>query len=145
MSPYFVGMILFSGVGLLLVALGIPLMLGRVRPNGVYGLRTRETLADTRVWTRANVLLGRFHVTLGVGQLILAWGLPWLLNGSPMGYFLVCLAWLLGGVLLSCVSTALFAKKMALSLEPQTEPASELERSVAPDRGSKESSGGSVP
>ena len=36
----------------------IPLVLGIVPPNGAYGFRTRQTLADPELWFRANRFAG---------------------------------------------------------------------------------------
>ena len=36
----------------------IPLMLGIVPPNGAYGFRTRQTLANPELWFRANRFAG---------------------------------------------------------------------------------------
>jgi hypothetical protein len=44
------GAIIFGSVGLLFIALGVPLMLRRVKPNVWYGLRSRDTLTDERLW-----------------------------------------------------------------------------------------------
>lgn len=49
----------FVGVGLLLVALGTPLVRRRIRPNWVYGVRVPATLADEWVWYEANAKSGK--------------------------------------------------------------------------------------
>jgi hypothetical protein len=36
----------------------VPLMFGMVPPNGVYGFRTRQTLASPELWFRANRFAG---------------------------------------------------------------------------------------
>jgi uncharacterized membrane protein len=56
---------LFVVVGGLFIALAIPLILRKVPPNSLYGLRIPETLEDDRVWFEANARLGR--ETLGSG------------------------------------------------------------------------------
>lgn len=43
--------------GIIAVA-SIPLILGVVPPNGVYGFRTRQTLARPELWLRANRFAG---------------------------------------------------------------------------------------
>lgn len=67
---------LFAGVGLLFCCLAIPLMLRRVPPNGLYGLRVRATFADPGVWYEANARFGRDFFILGLGQIALALALP---------------------------------------------------------------------
>ena len=38
--------VIFAGLGLLMVILAIPIILGKVPPNSVYGFRTNQTLPD---------------------------------------------------------------------------------------------------
>lgn len=49
----------FTAVGVLFICLGIPLFLGRVRPNWWYGCRTKKTLSDVKVWYAVNRVTGR--------------------------------------------------------------------------------------
>jgi len=42
------------GLALLFVVLGVPLMLGKVKRNGIYGARFPATMADDRVWDVVN-------------------------------------------------------------------------------------------
>ena len=58
--------LLFAAAGLLFVALGVPLRLGRVRPNFWYGCRTHQTLSDERVWYAVNRVTGRDMIVGGV-------------------------------------------------------------------------------
>src|SRR5690348_16633966 len=47
-------LLLFAGVAVLMMALAVPLMGGRVKPNSLYGLRTERTLRDEDAWYRGN-------------------------------------------------------------------------------------------
>ena len=53
------------GLALLLVVLGVPLMLGKVKRNGIYGARFPATLADDRVWDLVNRKSGVLFVVGG--------------------------------------------------------------------------------
>ena len=57
---------LLAGVGLLFVALAVPLILRRVPPNALYGLRVRATFADDDVWYEANVRSARGLLVIGI-------------------------------------------------------------------------------
>jgi uncharacterized membrane protein len=46
--------LVFLLLGGLFIALAIPLIRGKVRPNRLYGVRTPRTLGDERVWYEAN-------------------------------------------------------------------------------------------
>jgi len=49
---------LFIFQGLLFIILGIPLWLGKIAPNGIYGFRTGKTLSDPRIWYAVNRVCG---------------------------------------------------------------------------------------
>ena len=48
----------FCGVGLLFIALSIPLIQGRVPPNSLYGFRTAKSLSDPKIWYAINRISG---------------------------------------------------------------------------------------
>jgi uncharacterized membrane protein len=48
----------FVGLGLLLIGLAVPLILGKVGPNTVYGFRTEKTLSSPEIWRAANHAAG---------------------------------------------------------------------------------------
>ena len=51
--------LLFTGVGLLFIALSIPLIQERVPPNSTYGFRTAKSLSDPKIWYAINHISGR--------------------------------------------------------------------------------------
>ncbi|MCX6086320.1 MAG: SdpI family protein [Caldiserica bacterium] len=53
------------GLAVLFLALGVPLMLGKVKRNGVYGARFPATMADDRVWDVVNRECGVLFVAGG--------------------------------------------------------------------------------
>ncbi|RMG79529.1 MAG: SdpI family protein, partial [Chloroflexi bacterium] len=53
-------------LGMLLIALAVPLIRRRIPPNHWYGLRVPATFADERVWYEANARAGKELLTLGV-------------------------------------------------------------------------------
>ena len=55
----------YIGAGIVIILLGIPLMTGRVKPNGMYGFRTAKTFASEPIWYAANRYLGREMVKAG--------------------------------------------------------------------------------
>ncbi|MBT3220021.1 MAG: SdpI family protein [Proteobacteria bacterium] len=62
------------GIGLLLIALGIPMWKEMVPQNRIYGFKTPLTLSNKEVWYKANAIGGR-DITIGGLFLVLA-GLP---------------------------------------------------------------------
>jgi uncharacterized membrane protein len=53
------------GLAMLFVVLGIPLMLGKVKRNNLYGARFTATLADDHVWDVVNRKCGLLFVVIG--------------------------------------------------------------------------------
>src|SRR6185295_1136849 len=56
----------FCGVGLLFIALSIPLIQERVPPNSFYGFRTAKSLSDPKIWYAINRLSGIDLLLAGV-------------------------------------------------------------------------------
>ena len=59
-------------VGVVLVAVSIPLILRRIPPNRWYGLRVPATFADEYVWYEANAKSGRDLLIFGLIPILLA-------------------------------------------------------------------------
>jgi uncharacterized membrane protein len=55
-----------SITSLILMAIAIPLLLQKVKPNRWYGIRTARTRNDDELWYRANRLYGMAMLTAGV-------------------------------------------------------------------------------
>ena len=58
--------LIFTAAGVIFVCLGVPLFLGRVRPNWWYGCRTEKTLSDEKVWYAVNRVTGRDIIAGGI-------------------------------------------------------------------------------
>jgi uncharacterized membrane protein len=78
MQSFFFTLASLAIAALLFVGMGIPLMRRKVRPNGIYGLRTRATCADEVVWYEANARAGKDFVSLGILVLCLVAAAPFL-------------------------------------------------------------------
>lgn len=74
--------LIFSAAGVVFIALGIPLLRGRVRPNSWYGCRTEKTLSDEKVWYAVNRVTGRDLAAGGIA--LIAGSLALLLFGRGM-------------------------------------------------------------
>lgn len=51
-------MLFYMGAGILLAALSIPLILGKIPPNGWYGFRVRKTMDHPEIWYPTNRFAG---------------------------------------------------------------------------------------
>ena len=74
--------LIFTAAGVVFIALGIPLLRGRVRPNSWYGCRTEKTLSDEKVWYAVNRATGRDLI--GAGIAVVASALAVLTLGDDM-------------------------------------------------------------
>src|SRR5258708_16607128 len=99
--PWFVVAICQSP-GVLLIALGMPLLLRRVPPNPTYGVRMPGAYASDIIWYDINARGGRDFVAIGVGYLVLfnlglVFGRSWSINSlgprpPPFLFVTRCLA-----------------------------------------------------
>lgn len=93
------GAIVFLLTGAVFVATGLPLLLGRVRPNLWYGCRTERTLSDEALWYRANRTLGRGLVLVGALGSLFATAIYFLFSGTASDAWVIALlVWFVGGV-----------------------------------------------
>jgi uncharacterized membrane protein len=56
--------------------MAIPMALGKVRPNGLYGFRTEKTMGNPVIWYKANAFAGKALLLSGIFMTILAASLP---------------------------------------------------------------------
>lgn len=61
--------LLFAAVGLLYIALGIPLFRGQVKPNAWYECRTTKTMSNEKIWYAVNRVTGRDMIAAGIAVL----------------------------------------------------------------------------
>jgi protein-S-isoprenylcysteine O-methyltransferase Ste14 len=64
--------LVFIGIGIVSIAVGLPMADRRIKPNHWYGVRIRETFADERIWYEVNAQAGRDLVLLGVLAVVAA-------------------------------------------------------------------------
>jgi uncharacterized membrane protein len=53
-------------VSVLMIVTSIPMILGKVPPNPIYGFRTRKTLSDPEIWYDVNAYAGKLTFIWGV-------------------------------------------------------------------------------
>lgn len=113
---------LFLGCGLLTMAIARPLILRRVPPNRIYGVRFSATYADEWVWYEANEASGRDLTKWGAAQvaaailpLVVLRPASWTM-GEPdravVVYLVINMAAMLGGLLVASVIGVMRAKRL---------------------------------
>lgn len=65
-------MFLFTGV--LLMVLSIPMILGKIPPNGLYGFRVKKTMENPDIWYPVNAYSGKWLLAVGLIEALAAVG-----------------------------------------------------------------------
>ena len=60
-------MVMYVVSGLLLCGLAMPLMAGKIGPNGLYGFRVKATMENPQLWYAVNKYAGRRLLAAGIG------------------------------------------------------------------------------
>jgi uncharacterized membrane protein len=94
--------LVFVATGVVMIAVSVPLIRRRVKPNPWYGVRVKATFADEWVWYEANAASGRDVAAVGVLVVVLALALP-LAELSEDAYALTLCAVAVVGALVAAV------------------------------------------
>ena len=85
-------LLLYLAIGLLLIAISIPLIKGKVRPNAFYGFRMPQTLNNPEVWYPVNAHAGKRMAVSGMITLLAAVGFYFVPGIDVDTYAWACLA-----------------------------------------------------
>ena len=64
--------LLFLLSGLLLAAISIPMIMGKIPPNGLYGFRVKKTMENPEIWYPVNAYSGKWLLAAGLVQALAA-------------------------------------------------------------------------
>ena len=84
-------------VPLLILLLSIPMILGKVPPNGAYGFRTAKTLSSPDVWYPANRAAGWFMLAAVAVSICFNLALWWTYPEWPLER---TVSWMTGGTMI---------------------------------------------
>jgi SdpI/YfhL protein family len=103
-------LILFTSAGVLLAAISVPLILGKIRPNPLYGFRVKKTLEDPGVWYPVNAYAAKRLLVAGLAIGVSA-GLLFLVPGIDLlVYVLSCAGIGLGALLVAVIQSFLYLR-----------------------------------
>jgi hypothetical protein len=85
-----VGMFVVSG--LLLSVISIPMILKKIKPNGLYGFRVKKTMENPDIWYAVNSYSGKWLLGTGLVIVAAATGLSFVPNLTIDTYALSVLA-----------------------------------------------------
>jgi hypothetical protein len=83
---------MYIGTGLLLCILSIPMILKKVKPNGLYGFRVKKTLENPDIWYAVNCYSGKWLLATGLITIISTIVLAYVPDLSIDAYALAVLA-----------------------------------------------------
>lgn len=84
-------LILYCLGGLFLSAVSLPLLAGKIKPNGLYGFRVSQTLENPQLWYAVNRHFARRLLVVGLLEAAAAAGLYFWPGISLDAYALACL------------------------------------------------------
>ena len=111
-------LILFTSSGLLLAAISVPLILGKIGPNPWYGFRVKKTLQDRAVWYPVNAYAAKRLLVVGLGISINAAVLFFIPEIHLMGYALSCAGIGLGGLLVTVIQSFVYLRSFPSNAKP---------------------------
>lgn len=79
---------LICGSGLLILLLSIPMILRRVPPNSLYGVRTKASFSSDSDWYRINAIGGRYLAVSGTA-IFLVGGIGFFIPSSAQNSYLI--------------------------------------------------------
>ena len=98
---------LLSMACLLLAVVSIPMILGKVPPNSIYGFRTKRTLSSPDIWYPANTFSGWALLLAAVFSLATLWFLPVAILAHPW----IPLAAILVPLCVSAIASFLYLRR----------------------------------
>ncbi len=107
------GLITVLGCDAVLAILAIPLALGKVPRNVVYGFRTRTTLSSDRVWFETNAYFGRGLLAASLVSALLIAALYGLGNGLGKAFLPASVGALVGPLLAATVAAFRHSRRIA--------------------------------
>jgi hypothetical protein len=66
---------LFLGSGALIMALSVPMILGKIPPNGLYGFRVKKTMENPGFWYPVNAYSGKWLMAISLVMILASTGL----------------------------------------------------------------------
>ena len=63
---------LFGASGVLLAGIALPLIFGKIPPNGLYGFRVKKTMEHPEIWYPVNAYAGKWLLAAGLGISLVA-------------------------------------------------------------------------
>jgi hypothetical protein len=87
-------MVMFLFSGLILAGLSIPMILGKIPPNGLYGFRVKKTMENPDIWYKTNTYSGKWLLAGGLLLALVSVGFTFIPGLALDGYsYAVLVVW----------------------------------------------------
>lgn len=117
MAPTTILLILFLAGGGVLIGISIPLVRRRIGPNPWYGFRVRPTLEDPEVWYPANAYSGRWLLSAGVAEIVVATALYFVPDLEIAVYAAIVGGVTVAGIVIGFVQSLRFVRRLTKERE----------------------------
>lgn len=107
-------MIMYVVSGLVLSGLALPLMAGKIAPNGMYGFRVKATLENPQVWYAVNKYAGLRLLVAGILTILSAVGFYFIPGLSLDTYALACLGVFAIVLIFGLVQSVIYLRSLKL-------------------------------
>jgi uncharacterized membrane protein len=108
---------LYAVSGLLLAGLSVPLILGKIPPNGLYGFRIPATMENSQLWYMVNTYSGKRLLVVGLGSAVGSIFLYYTVNSSVDAYALSCLGLFMALLLWAIITSFLYLRSAQQELK----------------------------
>jgi hypothetical protein len=98
--------------GLVLAGLSVPLILGKIPPNGLYGFRIPSTQQNPELWYKVNAYSGRRLLLVGLGTSVGSILLYYTVDSSVDAYALSCLGLFLALFMWAIITSFLYLRSV---------------------------------
>jgi hypothetical protein len=105
--------VMYLALGIFMAALAVPLIMGRVKPNGYYGFRIPVTMNNPDIWYPANSFAGRILLWVAVVFTLASIVLAFVPGISVDGYALACVGVLFVGLAFLLVRSLAYINRLA--------------------------------
>ncbi len=105
-------MLMNTFTGLLLAALSIPLILGKIGPNPWYGFRVKKTLNNPAVWYPANAYAAKRLLLVGLVSSLFAFLFYFVPNIDLNTYAIGCAVVTVGGLIVAVIQSILHLRTL---------------------------------
>jgi hypothetical protein len=105
-------LVMFLISGVILVALSIPMIMGKVAPNDIYGFRVPDTMNNPRIWYAVNAYSGKWLLITGlifIATCIFTYLIPGI---SVDSYSLICMAGFFIPMTIGFIKSSRYAKQL---------------------------------